>query len=452
MDLVHGSIWKKLIIFALPLAASSMLQQLFNSADLLVVGRWASSNALAAVGANGAIIHLLINLFIGLSGATNVLLATFIGQQEERGIVKTIHTSVSVAVISGVGLAIIGQFIARPCLSLMGTPDEIIDMAVVYFRVYFAGMPFVLLYNFVSAIFRSKGDTKTPLFVMLFAGILNVGLNLLFVCVFHMDVAGVAIATVVSNGASALYLLLLMSKDKSELGFRMKSLCLDKQVVKKLLSIGIPGGIQGSMFSISNVIIQVAMNSLGPTAVAANTIAQTYENFCFFFGGAFGQASQTFTGQNYGAGNFSRCRESARKSLVLGLGSSMLMATIVCIFGEFFCGLYSDDPAVIQLAVYRLTHATIFCCLMGTDQILGGAMRVYGYTIVPALISVVTICGTRLGMIFTVFQANPSYSLLTWMYPISWALTNIAIIVAYLIIIKKVKVKMENAKLNQSIS
>ncbi|MCQ2513315.1 MAG: MATE family efflux transporter, partial [Lachnospiraceae bacterium] len=302
MNLVEGNIWKQLILFALPLAATSMLQQLFNSADLLVVGQFANSNALAAVGANGAIIHLLINLFVGLSGGTNVLVSTFIGQKNKEGIAKTIHTSITFAVVSGVFLAIVGQFIAKPALNIMGTPIEIMDMAVVYFRVYFAGMPFIMLYNFVSSIYRSKGDTRTPLLILLGAGVLNVGLNLVFVVVFHMDVAGVAIATVVSNGASAIVLLCLMAKDKGELGFRFKDLGINWQIFKRMLSIGIPGGLQGSMFSISNVIIQSAMNSLGPIAIAANTVAQTYENFCFFFCGSFGQASLTFVGQNYGAG------------------------------------------------------------------------------------------------------------------------------------------------------
>ncbi len=443
MNLVEGNIWKQLFLFALPLAATSMLQQLFNSADLLVVGQFANSNALAAVGANGAIIHLLINLFVGLSGGTNVLVSTFIGQKNKEGIAKTIHTSITFAVVSGVFLAIVGQFIAKPALSIMGTPVEIMDMAVTYFRVYFAGMPFIMLYNFVSSIYRSKGDTRTPLLILLGAGVLNVGLNLLFVIVFHMDVAGVAIATVVSNGASAIVLLSLMAKDKGELGFRIKDLGINWQIFKRMLSIGIPGGLQGSMFSISNVIIQSAMNSLGPIAIAANTVAQTYENFCFFFCGSFGQASLTFVGQNYGAGNFKRCREAARKALVLGMCSALLMSTIFCVFGKFWAGLYTTDPEVVRLACFRLTFATMFAFLNGTDQVFSGAMRVYGYTIMPAIISCVCICGTRLGLIFTVFQSHPSFGLLTAMYPISWGLSNIFLFIAYFAILKKVKAKME---------
>lgn len=450
MNLVEGNIWKQLILFALPLAATSMLQQLFNSADLLVVGQFANSNALAAVGANGAIIHLLINLFVGLSGGTNVLVSTFIGQKNKEGIAKTIHTSITFAVASGVFLALVGQFIAKPCLSIMGTPDEIMDMAITYFRVYFAGMPFIMLYNFVSSIYRSKGDTRTPLLILLGSGILNVGLNLFFVVVFHMDVAGVAIATVVSNGVSAIILLALMAKEKDELGFRIKELGTDWKIFKRMLSIGIPGGLQGSMFSISNVIIQSAMNSLGSIAIAANTVAQTYENFCFFFCGSFGQASLTFVGQNYGAGNFKRCREAARKALILGMCSALLMSTIFCVFGKFWAGLYTPDPEVIRLACFRLTFATMFAFLNGTDQVFSGAMRVYGYTIMPAIISCVCICGTRLGLIFTVFQQHPSFALLTAMYPISWGLSNIFLFIAYFIILKKVKAKMNEGGLAQA--
>ena len=439
MDLVHGSIWKKLLLFALPLAASSMLQQLFNSADLLVVGQFANSKALAAVGANGAIIHLLVNLFVGLSGGTNVLVSTFIGQDNKDGIRKTIHTSIMVAILGGILLGVVGQFIAKPVLTLMSTPEEILDLTAVYFRIYFAGMPFFMLYNFVSAIYRSKGDTKTPLFILAIAGVINVLLNLFFVLVCHLSVEGVAIATVVSNMISAFILLGLMMKDKSELGFRIKELQINGPILKRMFAIGIPGGLQGSAFSISNVIIQTAMNSLGSAAIAANTVAQTYESFCFFFCGAFGQASLSFVGQNYGAGNFPRCRETTRKALVLGMASAVILASIFAIFGHFFCRLYTPDEEVIRLAMYRLRIASIFCFLNGTDQVFSGALRVYGHTVLPAVISIVTICGTRLVMIYTIFRAMPSYPLLVSMYPISWALSNVAILTAYMIILKKMK-------------
>lgn len=445
IDMVHGSIWKKLLLFALPLAATSMLQQLFNSADLLVVGRFADSNALAAVGANGAIIHLLINLFLGLSGGTNVLVSTFIGQGNKEGVKKTIHTSILVAIICGVFLAILGQFIAKPVLTLMSTPEEILDLTATYFRIYFGGMPFIMLYNFVSAIYRSKGDTRTPLLVLLVAGIINILLNLFFVIVCKMSVEGVAIATVASNGISAVVLLIKMAKDKSELGFKIKNLCIDGPVLKRMIAIGVPGGLQGSMFSISNVIIQTAMNSLGATAIAANTVAQNYENFCFFFCGAFGQASLSFNGQNYGAGNFARCRETTRKALILGMGSALLLSGIFVIFSNFFAGLFTDDPAVIELAIYRMKIATLFCFLNNPDQIFSGALRVYGYTISPAIISCITICGTRLGIIFTIFQKMPSYALLTASYPISWALACIVFFVAYFIVIGKVKKKFDSS-------
>ena len=437
--MVHGSIWKKLLLFALPLAASSMLQQLFNSADLLVVGQFANSKALAAVGANGAIIHLLVNLFVGLSGGTNVLVSTFIGQDNKDGIRKTIHTSIMVAILGGILLGVVGQFIAKPVLTLMSTPEEILDLTAVYFRIYFAGMPFFMLYNFVSAIYRSKGDTKTPLFILAIAGVINVLLNLFFVIVCHLSVEGVAIATVVSNMISAFILLGLMMKDKSELGFRIKELQINGPILKRMFAIGIPGGLQGSAFSISNVIIQTAMNTLGSAAIAANTVAQTYESFCFFFCGAFGQASLSFVGQNYGAGNFPRCRETTRKALVLGMASAVILASIFAIFGHFFCRLYTPDEEVIRLAMYRLRIASIFCFLNGTDQVFSGALRVYGHTVLPAVISIVTICGTRLVMIYTIFRAMPSYPLLVSMYPISWALSNVAILTAYMIILKKMK-------------
>lgn len=301
IDMLNGSIWDKLLLFALPLAASSILQQLFNAADVAVVGNFAGGEALAAVGANGSVINLLVNLFVGLSIGTNVVVASFIGQKDDKRTNQAVHTSILLSMISGLVLLVVGILFARPILELMSTPEDIIDLATLYLQIYFAGMPFIMLYNFTSAILRSKGDTKRPLLSLLVSGVINVILNLFFVIVCHMSVEGVAIATVISNIISSLMLIYFLMHETDALKVELKKLCIHKDILLKVAKIGVPAGLQSTVFSISNVIIQTALNALGSAAVAASAAALNYEYFTYFVISAFSQAAVTFIGQNYAA-------------------------------------------------------------------------------------------------------------------------------------------------------
>ena len=310
IDMTHGTLWNKLLIFALPLAASSILQQLFNSVDTAVVGRFASSRALAAVGSNSSLIALMINLFIGISLGSNVIISRYIGQKAEEHVKGAIHTAIVVALCSGIFVLVLGQFIARPVLTLMGTPKDVLDLAVLYLRIYFLGMPFIMLYDFSSSILRSIGDSRRPLYALIAAGIINTGLNLILVIVFHLGVSGVAIATVVSNIVSSGILFYILLHEQEPIRVKLSGLSIDWGELKKILIIGVPAGLQGMVFSLANVCIQSMINSFGSNAIAGSAAALNFEFFAYFMVNAFAQTTVTFTSQNYGAGDFQRCKKS----------------------------------------------------------------------------------------------------------------------------------------------
>ena len=375
MDMTQGTIWNKILLFALPLAASSMLQQLFNSVDTAVVGRFASSEALAAVGSNGSLISLMINLFIGISLGANVVIAKYIGQKSEENVQAAVHTAIVVALISGVFVMIFGQLIAKPVLTLMGTPDDVIDLAVQYLRIYLLGMPFIMLYDFGSSILRSIGDSKRPLYSLIAAGIINTGLNLLLVIVFQMSVAGVAIATVISNLTSASIVMYILMHETSVIRIDRKQLKIVPKELKKILVIGIPAGLQGMMFSIANVCIQSAINSFGSDAIAGSAAALNYEFFAYFVVNAFAQATVTFTSQNFGAGEPKRCRKIFHTSMVLSLVCCGLLSLVFVVWRNFFLQIYTTDPAVLLYAKQRIVIATTLECLTSVYEISAGAMR-----------------------------------------------------------------------------
>ena len=308
IDMTHGALWNKILIFALPLAASSILQQLFNSVDTAVVGNFASSQALAAVGSNSSLIALMINLFIGISLGSNVIISRYIGQGVHKNIKAAIHTAIVVALAGGIFLLVLGQFIARPVLVLMGTPDDVIDLAVLYLRIYFLGMPFILLYDFCSSILRSTGDSRRPLYALIAAGVINTGLNLILVIAFHLGVSGVAIATVVSNIVSSGILIYILLHEDDPIRLEPKALAISWHELKKILVIGVPAGLQGMVFSIANVCIQSTINSFGSDAVAGSAASLNFEYFSYFVVNAFAQTTVTFTSQNYGAGKYDRCK------------------------------------------------------------------------------------------------------------------------------------------------
>ena len=434
VDMLNGSLVDKIILFALPLAASSILQQLFNSADVAVVGRFAGSDALAAVGANGAVINLLVNLFVGLSVGANVVISTFIGKGNEKSIKKAVHTTIVVALISGVCLTVIGVTFARVILSTMSTPANILNLAVIYF----SGMPFIMLYNFASSIFRSKGDTKRPLIALAVSGVINVLLNLFFVVVLGMNVEGVAIATVVSNMISSSILIYWLIKEEDAFHLEIKKLKIDLNIVKSMAKIGVPAGVQGMVFSFSNVIIQSALNQLGSIAVAASAAALNYEYFAFFILSSFSQAAVTFISQNFGADKKDRCKKVVKTCWLLGAMSTFTVCAIFIIFSHPLVGIFTQDNVVADLAVVRMKYVLSFYLVNMTIEVLSGCMRGVGYSFVPASICVLGICGVRILWIFTAFQKIATFEGLMLVYPISWVITMTAVVISYFVVRKKV--------------
>ena len=435
--MTHGTLWNKILIFALPLAASSILQQLFNSVDTAVVGRFASSRALAAVGSNSSLIALMINLFIGISLGSNVVISRYIGQRAEKNIQSAIHTAIVVALFGGILVLVLGQFIARPVLTLMGTPHDVVDLAVLYLRIYFLGMPFIMLYDFCSSILRSTGDSRRPLYALIAAGIINTGLNLILVICFHLGVSGVAIATVVSNIVSSGILLWILTHEAAPVRLELHKLRIDWGELKKILVIGVPAGLQGMVFSVANVCIQSTINSFGSNAVAGSAAALNFEYFAYFIVNAFAQTTVTFTSQNYGAGDLVRCKKVFRQSMLFSVIFCGILSWIFVLGRSFFLRLYTTDPAVLDFAFQRLLIVTSLELLTSSYEISGGAMRGFGHSLTPAIITVIGSCVLRLIWISTVCRRVHEFWVLMIIYPISWILTGTAMITAYLLLRRK---------------
>lgn len=437
MDMIHGSLWNKILLFALPLAASSILQQLFNSVDTAVVGRFASSQALAAVGSNSSLISLMINLFLGVSLGSNVVIAHYIGQGSEKNINAAVHTAMLVAVLSGFFVLLLGQVIARPVLLLMGTPEDVIDLAVLYLRIYLLGMPCIMLYDFGASILRSTGDSKRPLYALIAAGIINTILNLVLVIGFGMGVSGVAIATVISNMVSSGIVLYILLHEQEPIRVELKRLSIVPKELKKILVIGIPAGLQGMMFSIANVCIQSAINSFGSNAIAGSAAALNFEFFAYFIVNAFAQTTVTFTSQNYGAGEVARCKRIFRLNMVFSMVFCGMLSAIFVLGRGFFLRLYTTDEAVLVFAAQRLLIATTLELLTSTYEISAGAMRGLGHSLLPAIITCVGSCLLRLVWIATACRLVHDFRLLMIIYPISWIITGTAMLTAYFCIRKK---------------
>ena len=439
MDMIHGPMFYKILFFALPLAASSILQQLFNSADVAVVGRFAGSAALAAVGGNSPVINLLINMFVGLSIGANVIIANFIGQGREDKVKEAVHTVMSVALISGVSLLVIGIIIAKPILLMINTPSEVINLAVLYLRIYFLGMPFVMVYNFGAAILRSTGETRKPLYCLIISGIINILLNLLLVIVFHLSVAGVAIATVIADGVSAFLVVYFLSHSDDAIRLNIRELSLNKEIVVKVIKIGAPAGLQGVVFSLSNVFIQSAINGFGTHAMAGSSAGLNYEYFTYYMINAFNQTAVIFTSQNYGAKDLERCKRAFRISLVTGMALTLVMSFIFVGATDFFAGIYTNDPVAIKYAIIRMKHVTLLECLTGVYEISGGALRGMGHSLLPALLTVIGSCGFRVVWLYTVFKVVPTFTMLMNVYPVTWVITGTMVMTSYLIIRKRIE-------------
>lgn len=434
MDMLHGKLLPKLLLFALPLAASSILQQLFNAVDVAVVGQFASSPEQAAVGCNGPVINLLINLFVGISVGTNVAIANYIGQQHKERIKAAVHTSMVTAIISGFLVLLLGLLIAEPILGWMDTPGEVMGYAVTYLRIYFLGMPFIMVYNFGAAILRSMGDTKRPLYCLVLSGVINAGLNMFFVIVFHLGAAGVAIATVISNVVSAGMVWYFLSHEAEPIHLSFRDLRISTPELLRILQIGIPAGIQGMVFSIANVFVQTGLNGLGTNAVAGSAVALNYEYFTYFIIAAFNQATVTFTSQNYGAKQYDRCKRVFGLCMLVGT-LALGAASFVFVLGRgFLAAIFTPDAEVAKYAELRMLHILTFQFVCSTYEIGGAALRGIGYSMTPALITIFGTCVVRIWWIYTVFPRFPTFETLMDIYPITWVLTGIAVLAAYFIL------------------
>ena len=436
-DLLHGPLLVKIILFSLPLAASSMLQQLFNSIDVAVVGHFVGSSALAAVGSNAPVIGLLINLFMGVSLGANAIISNHIGQNDHERIRRAVSTAGVLALASGAILLVTGVCLARPILEWMDTPAEVLDMAVLYLRIYFLGIPYFMVFNFGAAIMRSMGDTRRPLYILVCAGVVNTLLNLFFVLVLHMGVEGVAIATGMANAVSAAVMVALLMREPGPFRLDVRHLRLDRRELTRMLQIGVPAGLQGMIFSISNVLVQSAINTYGSGAVAGSAAALNFEYYCYYLITAFNGAAITFIGQNYGARQLNRVRR------IFGL--CLLMAALTCgvanVFiawqGDFFLNLFSTDPLVHRYGLERMHTALVWQWVAASYEIAGSSLRAMGRSLLPTLYTIVGTCVLRVGWVFLVCPLWPGFDMLMTVYPLSWLLTGALVLPSFLIVLRR---------------
>ena len=443
INMTEGNLFKKILLFSLPLMASGVLQLLFNAADIVVVGQYAGHESLAAVSSTSALINLIVNIFIGLSIGTNVLVARYIGADKQNEISKTVHTAMMVSIIGGLILLVFGNVAAKPLLIWMDTPGDVLDLAVLYLRIYFLGMPALLIYNYGASILRAKGDTKRPLYFLSIAGVVNVLLNLLLVIVFHMGVAGVGIATTVSQIISAAFVFVCLMNEKGGMQLRPKEMRIDMKNFIEIMKIGLPAGIQGCIFSISNVMIQASVNSFGSVVMAGNGAASNIEGFVYMSMNTFHQSCLTFTGQNAGARNYERMKQSLYICQLYVILTGLILGVGAWYFGGTLLQIYSNDPAVIAAGIVRMGYVSKPYFLCGMMDVMVGSLRGMGYSIFPMIVSLVGACGLRLVWLATVFQMYPTIDMVYISYPISWAITTLAHIITYLIVIRKVKVKLQ---------
>ena len=434
--MLHGSIWDKIPRFALPVAATAILEQLFNASDIAVVGNFtgdARTVAVAAVGANSAIIGLVVNLFIGIALGANVVIAHAIGQGDRKTVHKAVHTSVVVALLGGVLVALLGELVAAPLLGLLNVPEDVFPLALLYLRIYLAGMPVILLYNFEAAIFRSVGETKIPLIALFSSGILNVALNLFFVAVLGMTVNGVAIATVISNAVSALLLYRRLRRTDMDIHLDPKALRIDLAVFKRILRIGLPAGIQSAVFSVSNIIIQSAINSLGTVVMAASSAAFNIEIITYDILNSFSQACTTFVGQNYGAGQISRCKRTMLLCMEEGLVTLAAAIALILSFGKPLLSIFNNDPEVVATGYIRLMMVTLSHTFSLLYEVMSGYLRGFGISLTPAILTMVGVCGIRIAWIQFVFPMSRTFRTIMTVYPVSLCTTMLLLLAAVLI-------------------
>lgn len=437
IDMTTGPLLSKIVRFAIPLGLSGILQLLFNAADMVVAGQFAGSQALAAVGATSALINLIVNLFIGLSVGVNVLVARAYGSGQLHELDDTVHTAILTSIISGIALIFIGIGLSKPLLTLMGTPDDVIGGAVLYMRIYFIGMPVSMLYNFGSAVLRAVGDTRRPLYFATIAGVINVIFNLFFVIVLNMGVAGVAIATVISQAISAGLVLWCLIKSDAAYRLDLKRLRIAKDKLIAMMKIGIPAGINGAAFSISNVVIQSTVNSFGSIAMAGATASGNIEGFLWTIVDAFTQAAQSFTSQNYGAKKPKRISRVFAICFALAVGCSVVLGVGAYLGGNFLLRLYTSDAQVVEYGLRRMLITCVPYFTIALMNVLVGMLRGLGSSVRPMIMSIVGTCGLRMLWIYTILPMNHTWEMLFLSYPISWIVTGLFQLVCYYFVKKK---------------
>lgn len=445
IDMCNGSIMDKLISFSVPLMISGILQILFNAVDIIVVGRFSGSQALAAVGSTSALINMMINLFIGISLGANVLAARFYAADRKKEMSETVHTSIMLALISGILMVFVGLFCARWSLELMDTPADVIDQATLYMRIYFVGMPFFMLYNYGAAILRAVGDTKRPLMYLIISGVLNAVLNVFLVVCFHLDVAGVGIATVVSQMVSCVLVLRCLYKSEGSYQLRFSKLTIKKRYLGQIFAVGVPAGIQSTVINFSNVLLQSSVNSFGSVAMAGYTAANNILSFLYVSVNSVTQACMSFTSQNYGVHKFKRMDKVLADCLILSVSVALVLGCVAYFFGPELLQIYTEEPDVIASGMEILAYTTITYFLCGVMDLFPGALRGMGHSGVPMILSVLGTVGTRIVWIFGIFPLHRSLGVLFLSYPISWILTILMQVVCFCFVRRKVHKKETTA-------
>ncbi|MCI8507251.1 MAG: MATE family efflux transporter [Lachnospiraceae bacterium] len=439
MDMCNGAILPKLLRFALPLMCSSILQLLFNAADVVVVGRFCGEHSLAAVGSTASLINLLTNLFMGLSVGANVLVARYFGAREEKRLHDVVHTAIALSIASGAVLTVFGIIFTKQILVWMQTPEEVLGLAAFYLRIYFIGMIAMMLYNFCSSILRAVGDTKRPLYYLLFAGVINVCLNLFFVIVCNLNVAGVGMATVISQCVSAFLIARCLTREKEAYRLCVRDIGFHYKYILKILQIGLPAGLQGTIFSLSNVVIQSSVNSFGAVVMAGNAAAANIEGFVYVAMNSFHQAAVSFVSQNLGAGKFSRINKIAVRSLICVIITGCVLGGLAVLCGYPLLGFYSSKEMVIEAGMVRMKMICGTYALCGMMDVMVGILRGLGYSVMPMIVSLIGACGLRILWIFTIFRIPTFHTteMLYLSYPISWVITLFVHIVCFLVVRKR---------------
>lgn len=434
IDMLHGPLLGKICAFAIPLAVTSVFQQLFNSADAAIAGRFLGNDALAGVGAVSPIVSLLVGLFVGLSIGTNVAIANSIGSGKTSSIPALVHTSVAVALASGAALLVAGLFLAGPLVALIRTPEEVSGIAATYLRFYFIGMPFEMLYNFGSAVLRAKGDSVRPLIALVAGCAVNLALDLLFVTAVPLGVAGIGLATAIAYVVAGGLILRVLMCEEEPFRLRLRQLSIDRASLSFILKIGLPAGLQTALFAVSNLIIQAAINGFGAEAMAGSAATLNYESYTYLLLNGFGSACVTFTGQNYAARQYGRCRQVFWICMAGAVLSSAALSLLFVLNGRFFLGIFTDDAEALRYGMVRMWYVELFVGVEATFEIGGGALRGMGYSLTPAVIVMLGTCVFRVIWILTVFQSHHTFEMLLIVYLVSWILAGTGVLVAYAVI------------------